>query len=614
MNTLELSTGKWIVLSLALVIGVYGVSNAQLVTNGSFESSDTGVVNNNVEGWVMSVNAGVTPPPVIQIVSDIVEEGNRALKVTVNAIGTEQWDIQAIADSIQVKPNGKYNYSIWAKAATAGAQVNFTMGYNTNGEISAIRPATLSTQWQLFTMQFTVTNNETYIRGPVHFSYAANIGNTIYIDNLQITEVIASPVDSSKIYKGPPLAAGQNKFLGNAFGGSSDTSVFAKYWTQLTPGNAGKWGSVAGSPDTSKWTWGALDMAYNYAMKNHLSYKHHTLIWGSQQPSWISSLDSASQYNWIETWIKKVGERYPKMDMVDVVNEGIMTHNPPDGLNGRANYINALGGAGKKGFDWIITAFKLARKYMPATTKLLLNDYNIINDNGATYRYLMIIDTLKRMGLIDGIGEQAHSGQVQGTDTSVLMYNLNRLAETGLPLYISELDLGSTSSTGAANDNYQLQQYQRLFPPWWTHPAVKGITLWGYIQGQMWDQTPVSYLFNSDETARPALFWLADYIKNNPTGVKGPTTGVPSKYQLEQNYPNPFNPVTTIRYNITKTSSVTLRVFDMLGREVQTLVNTMQTPGQYLVTLNAQNLGSGVYFYRLSAGSFIDTKKLVLLK
>jgi len=83
---------------------------------------------------------------------------------------------------------------------------------------------------------------------------------------------------------------------------------------------------------------------------------------------------------------------------------------------------------------------------------------------------------------------------------------------------------------------------------------------------------------------------------------------------LEQNYPNPFNPATTIRYSITHTTNVTLKVFDMLGREVQTLVNAQQAPGQYSITLNAQNLGSGVYFYRLNAGTFTETKKLMLLK
>jgi hypothetical protein len=69
-----------------------------------------------------------------------------------------------------------------------------------------------------------------------------------------------------------------------------------------------------------------------------------------------------------------------------------------------------------------------------------------------------------------------------------------------------------------------------------------------------------------------------------------------------------------MRYEISKTSKVTLKVFDVLGRLVQTLVSAVQSPGQYTVSFNAQNLASGVYFYQLNAGSFIATKKLMLLK
>ena len=104
-------------------------------------------------------------------------------------------------------------------------------------------------------------------------------------------------------------------------------------------------------------------------------------------------------------------------------------------------------------------------------------------------------------------------------------------------------------------------------------------------------------------------------IKDNPlTGVNETASNTPSNYELNQNYPNPFNPTTNISYSIPKTSKVTLKVFDILGREVQTLINKEQTPGHYTVTFNAQNLASGVYFYQINAGSFIQTKKLMLLK
>jgi endo-1,4-beta-xylanase len=430
------------------------------------------------------------------------------------------------------------------------------------------------------------------------------------LDSVQAGSSASKVVDTSLIYKGPALAAGQYKFLGNVPKASPE-NTFTNYWTQLTPENAGKWAYVAVSTDTTQWNWSGLDAQYNYAVNNNLVYKHHTLIWGAQQPTWINGLDSATQYNYIETWIRNVGQRYPKIDMVDVVNEPLYGHNPPDGENGRANYIKALGGTGTTGWDWLINSFKLARKYLP-NAKLLINEYGIINDNSATTSYIQIINLLTARNLIDGIGVQGHRFELEGGDTTTFKNNLDRLAAgTGLPVYISEFDLGNIGDSGTPDDNQQLQLYQKIFPVLWRHPAVKGITLWGYLPG-MWQAT--AYLINSDGTVRPAFTWLAQFVKNNPTGVEITNSGVPSAYQLEQNYPNPFNPATNIRYNISKTSQVTLKVFDILGRQVQTLENTLQTPGQYTVTFNAQNFASGIYFYQLQAGTFTATKKLMLLK
>jgi hypothetical protein len=96
------------------------------------------------------------------------------------------------------------------------------------------------------------------------------------------------------------------------------------------------------------------------------------------------------------------------------------------------------------------------------------------------------------------------------------------------------------------------------------------------------------------------------------------TDNVPQGFTLSQNYPNPFNPSTKIQYTIGKAGLVTLKVYDVLGREVATLVNGRQEAGSYIVSFGINNgtvgLSSGVYFYRLEAGSFVSTKKLILMK
>ena len=89
---------------------------------------------------------------------------------------------------------------------------------------------------------------------------------------------------------------------------------------------------------------------------------------------------------------------------------------------------------------------------------------------------------------------------------------------------------------------------------------------------------------------------------------------LPTSYALSQNYPNPFNPSTTIKYSIPKVSFVTLKVYDILGREVATLVNEEKTTGNYQVNFDASGVSTGVYLYKIQAGSYIQTKKMILLR
>jgi hypothetical protein len=83
---------------------------------------------------------------------------------------------------------------------------------------------------------------------------------------------------------------------------------------------------------------------------------------------------------------------------------------------------------------------------------------------------------------------------------------------------------------------------------------------------------------------------------------------------LDQNYPNPFNPATVIRYSIPEQSKVTLKVYNLLGQEVATLVNEVQPAGHFVARFEGYSLATGVYFYRLEAGKFSETKKMLLVK
>ena len=85
-------------------------------------------------------------------------------------------------------------------------------------------------------------------------------------------------------------------------------------------------------------------------------------------------------------------------------------------------------------------------------------------------------------------------------------------------------------------------------------------------------------------------------------------------YNLYHNYPNPFNPITTITYSIREKGIVSLKVYDALGKEIKVLVHELRMPGEYKVKLNADNLSSGVYFYRMEINNFTASKKMLLIK
>ncbi len=97
-------------------------------------------------------------------------------------------------------------------------------------------------------------------------------------------------------------------------------------------------------------------------------------------------------------------------------------------------------------------------------------------------------------------------------------------------------------------------------------------------------------------------------------GTQNPGSELPKVFSLAQNYPNPFNPSTVINFAVPKTSMVNLVVYDVLGREVITLVNEVKQPGEYSALFNASALASGIYVYKIQAGDFTDTKKMVLVK
>ena len=172
---------------------------------------------------------------------------------------------------------------------------------------------------------------------------------------------------------GAQLSTNPDKFLGNIttdWPGSMDYAGFkySDYWNQVTPENGTKWSTIEGT--RGQYNWYGADPAYNYAKNHNLKFKFHTLVWGSQYPSWIESLSAEERYKAIVKWMDKVKAKYPNLEMIDVVNEAVGSH------QGGTKYMReALGGDGATGYDWIIKAFELARERWPEAI-LISNDFN----------------------------------------------------------------------------------------------------------------------------------------------------------------------------------------------------------------------------------------------
>ncbi|MBD7912271.1 MULTISPECIES: endo-1,4-beta-xylanase [Clostridium] len=297
---------------------------------------------------------------------------------------------------------------------------------------------------------------------------------------------VAAPINAS-------AAMSRNKFIGNIIG-NGVPSNFSNYWNQVTPENATKWEAVESSRD--RMNWGGADTDYNYAKSKGFKFKFHTLVWGSQAPKWITRISQADQRAEITEWIQAAGRRYSGSDFVDVVNEPL--HTPID-------FKNAIGGDGSTGWDWVVWSFQQARKAFP-NSKLLINEYGIIGNPSEADRYVKIINILKNRGLIDGIGIQCHQFNMDTVSVGTMRTVLNKLSATGLPIYVSELDITGDDAT-------QLARYKEKFPVLWENPNVKGVTLWGYIQGQTWKAN--THLVNSNGRERPALQWLRSYLASH---------------------------------------------------------------------------------------------------
>ena len=305
------------------------------------------------------------------------------------------------------------------------------------------------------------------------------------------------------------LSQNPNKFLGNitTYGNVNGGGIeYSSLWNQITPENETKWESV----ERTRGSYSFNTAAYDYAKNNHFLFKFHTLVWGSQYPSWFTNqLSVAERKSAIIKWMDAVKSKFPDLEMIDVVNEAVGMHQ-----QGNPLMKESLGGGGLTGYDWLIEAFEQAHKRWPNAI-LIYNDFNTFQYD--TDAYITLVRTLRDAGApIDAYGCQSHD--VDNISKENLSNAMSKIQDAlKMPMYITELDIN------IQDDDQQKAQYQNIFPLMWEADYCAGVTIWGYIYGATWVDHSGLY---KDGVERPAMTWLKQYMASDKAkNAKSPFPG-----------------------------------------------------------------------------------------
>ncbi len=317
-------------------------------------------------------------------------------------------------------------------------------------------------------------------------------------------------------YANAQLSSNPDKFLGNITTRGQvnyGNEQFHTLWNQITCENETKWSSIEGS---RRGSFSFNDAAANEAKKYGFPFKFHTLIWGSQYPSWMDNLSTQEQYKAIVEWYDAVKAHYPNLEIIDVVNEAVPGHAP-------APYKNALGGDGRTGYDWIIKAFELAYERWPNAI-LVYNDYNTFRWQKS--QFIELVRILRDNGApVDAYGCQSHDlTDISFDEFKSAMEEIQNALK--MPMYSTEYDIGTT------DDTQQENQYKNQIKYMWESDYCAGITLWGYIYGATWTTDGNSGIIR-DGVDRPAMTWLRQYMKTEDAKkAKSPFPGMKKQISL----------------------------------------------------------------------------------
>ncbi|ELS55604.1 putative endo-1,4-beta xylanase [Streptomyces viridochromogenes Tue57] len=332
------------------------------------------------------------------------------------------------------------------------------------------------------------------------------------------------------------LAAAKGKVMGTAVTGSKLTGTYGEIagreFNALTPGNAMKWGSV--EPTRGNFDWAEADRIVAFAEAHGQQVRGHTLVWHSQNPSWLTngSWTSAELGQLMKDHIAlEVGRYKGRLATWDVVNEPFNE----DGTYRQTLWYNGLGA------DYIAQALTAARAADPSA-RLYINDYNVEGVNAKSTALYNLVKSLKERGVpIDGVGLQAHL--ILGQVPSTMQQNIQRFADLGVDVAITELDIRMRLPADSAKLARQAADYEAVMNACLAVSRCVGVTVWGFTDSDSWipDTFPgegAATPYDENYAPKPAYHAIAEALGGTTTPP--PTDACTAAYSVTSQWNTGF--------------------------------------------------------------------------
>lgn len=390
------------------------------------------------------------------------------------------------------------------------------------------------------------------------------------------------------------LVTAKGKYYGTAVTGSKLTgtygSVTGAQFDSITPGNEMKWGSV--EPTRGSFNWAGADGIVNFAEAHGQKVRGHTLVWHSQMPNWLANgTFSDAELRTITTGhvTTEVARYKGRIDHWDVVNEPLNE----DGTMRASKFYTQLGES------YIADAFRAARAADPAA-KLYINDYNTDGTGAKSNGMYSLVQRLKAQGVpIDGVGFQGHL--ILGQVPSTLQANLQRFADLGVDVAITELDIRMTLPATDAKLAQQKADFKAVTSACLAVTRCKGVTVWGFTDSDSWipDVFPgqgAATPYDANFQPKPAYYGIAEALgwTGGGGGDPGPVTGCAVSYAVQSQWNTGFTAGVTVRN--TGSSAIdgwTLKWTWPSGQSVASAWNaTVSQSGTQVTAVNAAHNGA----------------------